>query len=220
MVYLVLISLIAITVTLTIWAQYRGDNRQVYVWKPLSTVLVIVIALLALTQPEGRPAFTLWVTAGLILSLGGDVALMFESSRAFLAGLVLFLLAHVVYAIGFTLFNGFHPEDLITAVALFLVAIPIYLYLRPGLGRMHLPVVIYIVVILVMVHRALSTFFGDTFNTGQAWLLSVGAILFLLSDVLLAINRFRQPFKTARLRLYLYYAGQLLIALAPHYFGG
>jgi uncharacterized membrane protein YhhN len=217
-VHLILIPVIAVTATLTVWAQFRHDDRQVYLWKPLSTILVIAIALLSFTQPEVRPAFTWWVTAGLILSLGGDVALMFKSSRAFLVGLILFLLAHVMYAIGFTLFNGFHPQDLVTAVVLVAIGIPIYLYLRPGLGRLHGPVVLYLLVILIMVHRALSTFFGDTFTTTQAWLLSLGAILFLLSDLILAVDRFRHPFELSRLRLHLYYAGQILIALAPHYF--
>ncbi|HSJ56004.1 MAG TPA: lysoplasmalogenase [Anaerolineae bacterium] len=220
MLHLFLIPAIAVTVSLTVWAQFRHDDRQVYLWKPLSTVLVIAIALLSLPQPEARPAFTWWVTAGLVLSLGGDVALMFKSSRAFLVGLVLFLLAHIAYAAGFTLFNGFHPQDLVTAVALLIIAVPIYLYLRPGLGRMHTPVVLYILVILVMVHRALSTFFGDTFTTTQAWLLSLGAILFLLSDLILAVDRFRHPFELGRLRLHLYYAGQILIALSTHYFAG
>jgi uncharacterized membrane protein YhhN len=80
------------------------------------------------------------------------------------------------------------------------------------------PVIFYIIVITFMVNRALSTFFGDTFTTAQAWLLSLGAILFWASDLVLAINRFRYPFPTNRLSLYLYYGGQLLIALSPHYF--
>lgn len=218
--HLILIPVIFVTVTLTVWAQFRADDRQVYLWKPLSTILVIAVALLSLTQPEARPAFTWWVTVGLVLSLGGDVALMFKSSRAFLIGLVLFLLAHIVYMAVFTQFNGFHVNDLITAVALAAVAIPVYLYLRPGLGRMQGPVIFYIVVITLMVNRALSTFFGDTFTTTQAWCLSLGAILFWLSDLVLAINRFRHPFEYNRLSLYLYYAGQLLIALSAHYFAG
>jgi len=41
-----------------------------------TTLLIIVVALLSLLQPDARPAFTLWVTAGLVFSLGGDVALM------------------------------------------------------------------------------------------------------------------------------------------------
>jgi uncharacterized membrane protein YhhN len=218
MAYLWLIPVIAITVTLLVRAELRGERRQVYLWKPLSTVLVIAVAVLSLAQPNAIPAFTLWVTCGLVLSLGGDVALILESARAFLAGLVLFLLAHVVYAVAFTLYNGFHAQDLITAAILGMISVLFYLYLWPGLGRMKVAVAIYVLFIATMVNRALSTFFGETLSTTQAWLISIGAILFMVSDMVLAVNRFRHPFKANRLGLYFYYGGQLLIALSTHYF--
>jgi len=216
---LIPIPFLAVTVTTLVWAEFRGAQRLVYVVKPLSTLLVIVVALLSLGQPDARPAFTWWVTAGLVLSLGGDVALMFEAERAFLVGLVLFLLAHVVYAIGFTLPNGFYAQDLIVAAALLAVALGVYAYLKPGLGRMKGPVIFYIAVICVMVNRAISAFWGDYFSLPQAWLLTLGAGLFWLSDLVLAVNRFRRPFKANRLGLFLYFGGQLLIALSPSYFG-
>jgi uncharacterized membrane protein YhhN len=219
MAQLIPIPFIAVTVTLLVWAQLRHDRRQVYLWKPLSTLLVIAVALLSFLQPNVCGAFTLWVTAGLVLSLGGDVALMFEANRWFLVGLVLFLLAHVVYSIGFTVLNGFHPQDLISGAVLLVVGLAIFVYLRPSLGSMQGPVLFYIVVICFMVNRAVSTFFGDVFTLTQAWLLAVGATLFWLSDLVLAINRFRYPFELNRLGLYLYYGGQLLIALSPSYFG-
>ena len=130
---------------------------------------------------------------------------------------MLFLLAHVVYSIGFTVYNGFHPQDLISAAVLLVVAVAVFVYLRPGLGSMQGPVIFYILVICFMVNRAVSTFFGDTFSPSQAWLLTIGATLFWLSDLVLAVNRFRRPFELNRLGLYLYYGGQLLIALSPSY---
>jgi uncharacterized membrane protein YhhN len=208
-----------LTVTLLVRAEFGNEQRQVYLWKPLSTLLVIAVALLSFLQSTVCVGFTLWVVAGLVLSLGGDVALMFKTNRWFLIGLVLFLLAHVVYSIGFTVYNGFHPQDLISGVALLLVAVAVFFYLRPGLGSMQGPVILYILVICFMVNRAVSTFFGDSFTPTQAWLLSIGATLFWLSDLVLAVNRFRQPFELNRLSLYLYFGGQLLIALSPSYFG-
>jgi len=69
-----------------------------------------------------------------------------------------------------------------------------------------------------MVNRAISTFFGTAFTTTQAWLLTIGAMLFWLSDLVLAVNRFRRPFRANRLGLFLYFGGQLLIALSPSFF--
>lgn len=212
------IPFLFVTVPLLVRAGLRSDRRQVYVFKPISTLLVLAVALLSLLTPGARPSYTLWITLGLLLSLGGDVALMFSSSRAFLAGLVSFLLAHVVYAIAFTLPNGFHPQDLITGALLLVLAAATYLYLRPGLGRMKGPVILYILVISFMVNRAVSTFFGDAFTTQQAWLVTLGAILFWLSDLVLAVNRFRRPLRWERLSLFPYYGGQVLIALSAAYF--
>jgi uncharacterized membrane protein YhhN len=218
MAQLIPIPFLVVTVILLVRARFRSDRRQEYIWKPLSTVLVILVALLSLLTPGARPAFTLAITLGLVLSLGGDVALMLRSERMFLIGLVLFLLAHVVYAIAFTVPNGFHPADLITGAVLLLVAVLVYLYLRPGLGSMKSPVILYILIICFMVNRAISTFFGDAFTTTQAWLMTLGAILFWFSDLMLAVNRFRHPFKAESTSLFLYYGGQLLIALSPSYF--
>ena len=132
---------------------------------------------------------------------------------------MLFLLAHVVYSIAFTVPNGFHTSDIITGAVLLGVGVAIYLYLRPGLGSMKGPVILYTVIICFMVNRAISTFFGDAFTTTQAWLMSFGAVSFMLSDIVLAVNRFRQPIEAERLSLFAYYLGQLLIALSPAYFG-
>jgi len=219
MAHLIPIPILLVTVPLLVRAALRGDQAQVWVLKPLSTVLVIAVALLSLLAPGARPAFTLWVALGLVLSLGGDVALILESNRAFLVGLVLFLLAHVAYSVAFTAPNGFHAADIISGAVLLVVAAAIYLYLRPGLGSMQGPVILYMLIIFFMVNRALSAFFGTAFTTTQAWLLSMGAILFMLSDLVLAVNRFRRPMEKHRLSLFAYYLGQLLIALSPAYFG-
>ena len=136
MAHLIPVPFLVLTVTLLVRAEFRSDQKQIYLFKPLSTLLVIGVALLSFLTPGVQPTFTLWVTLGLILSLGGDVALMFKSSRAFLIGLVLFLLAHIVYSIAFTVPNGFHPQDLISGAALLLLAVAVYLYLKPGLGAM------------------------------------------------------------------------------------
>jgi uncharacterized membrane protein YhhN len=218
MAQLIPIPVLLITVPLLVWAALRENKKLVYVLKPVSTLLVILIALLSLFTPNASPAYTWGITLGLVLCLGGDVALMFESNRAFMIGLVLFLLGHVVYAVFFTIPNGFHTADLITGLFLLLFAAGVYLYLKPGLGSMKGPVIAYILIICLMVNRATSTFFGDAFSPTQRWLIFLGAVLFMLSDIVLAVNRFRQPLKYGRLSLLLYYGGQVLIALSPSYF--
>lgn len=216
--HLIPISFLVVTVVFLVRAELKRNQRQICVLKPISTLLVIAAAALSFLTPGVEPLYTIWILFGLCLSMGGDLALIFQSDRAFRIGLLLFLLAHIVYAIAFTVPNGFHPQDLITGVLLLGLAVAVYLYLRPGLGRMEAPVLLYILIICFMVNRAISTFFGEAFSTTQAWLISLGAVLFMASDLVLATNRFRHPFKVHRLSLFLYYGGQLLIALSPSYF--
>jgi uncharacterized membrane protein YhhN len=216
--HLIPIPVLIVSVILLVRARFRSDMRQEFVLKAISTLLVIVVALLSLLVPSARPSYTLWIALGLVLSLGGDLSLVSSSDRLFRVGLVLFLLAHVVYSIAFTAPNGFHPQDLVTGAILLVLGIGIYLYLRPGLGRMGGSVALYILVICFMVNRAASTFFGTAFSLAQAWLVTFGAFLFWVSDLLLAINRFRKPLRAAPLGLLLYYAAQLLIALSPSFF--
>jgi uncharacterized membrane protein YhhN len=213
-----LIALLFVTVTMLVRSKLSDNRQHEYIFKPASTILVIAIALLSLVTPGAHPGYTLAIALGLVLSLGGDVALMLRTNRWFLIGLVFFLVAQLVYAVAFTVPNGFHPADLVVGAILLLFGAANFAYLRPGLGRMAGPVLVYMVVILFMVSRAISTFFGTYFSPTQAWLIAVGAILFMLSDLLLAVNRFRRPFKAEPYGLFLYYAGQLLIALSPSYF--
>ena len=215
---LIPIPFLLLTVPLLVRAELRHKQDSIYVLKPVSTLLVTAVSLLSLLTPAAQPSFTMWVTVGLIFSLGGDVALMFASRRAFLIGLVLFLLTHIVYSLAFTVPNGFHAADLVTGAILLGIGAAIFFYLRSGLGSMQVPVLLYILITCFMVNRAISTFSGDAFTTPQVWLISLGAVLFMISDVILAVNRFHHPIEAHRLSLFPYYLGQLLIALSPSYF--
>ncbi|MCS7282241.1 MAG: lysoplasmalogenase [Anaerolineae bacterium] len=208
-----------VTVSWLIWARLRDRWGHVYIAKPLSTLLVIAAALLSLTVPTWSPIYTTGVTVGLVLSLGGDVALMFpQRPRAFLTGLFLFLLAHVAYTAVFLFLGRFSPWDVLTAALLILAAAGFYRLIEPGLGRMKGPVVLYMGVISVMVHRALSAFVSPAFTPVQAWMVAGGALLFYLSDVVLAADRFWRPLKYHPFSLALYYGGQMLLALAASFF--
>ncbi len=88
-----------------------------------------------------------------------------------------------------------------------------FIILSPYLGEMKLPVLVYLVVILAMGWRAWERWraTGDR----SALLALLGAILFIISDSVLAINRFREHYEFARaLNLSTYFAAQWLIALS------
>jgi len=190
-------------------AEYRGPRYRVYVFKPLTMVFIIVIAIL-LKRPEDS-LYKYAVIVGLLCSLAGDVFLMLPSDR-FIPGLASFLVAHLFYITAFVPRTGlaFSYWPLAPFV---LYGIVTFRILSPHLGRMRAPVVAYMVIILAMGWQA----WERLVRTGQtgALLASVGAVLFIVSDTSLAVNRFRTQFKSAQvLTLGTYFAAQWLIALS------
>jgi uncharacterized membrane protein YhhN len=202
----ILTLLVILSASLHIRAEYHGPQYHVYLFKPLTMVFILLIAVQA-----GWPAFSRYkvaIIAGLVFSLAGDVFLMLPSDR-FVAGLVSFLIAHLFYIAAFTSGMGFSFSW--RALPCVIYGVLIFSILAPHLGEMKLPVVVYMVVILVMAWQAWERWC----QTGQsgALLAFLGAVLFLISDSALAINRFRGQYKSAQaLILSTYFAAQWLIA--------
>jgi uncharacterized membrane protein YhhN len=197
-----------ISAVIHIRAENQGPPIQKYIFKPLTTTLIILIALLA--QNGGSGPYQYLIVAGLLFSLAGDIFLMLPSDR-FIAGLISFLIAHIFYIVAFVSDTGVAP---VWGLVPFLVyGAIIYSFLAPHVGKLRVPVIIYMLAILVMAWQALGRWLtlDDTF----ALLALIGAVLFVVSDSILALNRFRQPFRLARtLTMATYYSAQWLIALS------
>lgn len=198
-----------ISASLHIRAEYRGPQYQIYLFKPLTMVFILLIAVVQAGQPDA-PLYKVAILAGLVFSLAGDVFLMLPSDR-FIAGLVSFLIAHLLYITAFTSGTGFGFSWRLLPCVIYGIAI--FSILSPHLGKMQVPVVVYMVVILVMAWQAWERW-SQTGQSG-ALLAFLGAVLFLISDSALAINRFRGGYQSAQaLILSTYFAAQWLIALS------
>ena len=169
---------------------------------------MVFILLIATLGQATLPFYKYMIITGLVFSLAGDVFLMLPADR-FVAGLVAFLIAHLFYIAAFASeISALIWWPLVPAV---IYGIVIYTILAPSLGKLKLPVLIYVMGILIMAWLAWERWI----QTGQsgALLASVGAVLFVISDTILALNRFRGTFKPARgLNLTTYFAAQWLIA--------
>jgi uncharacterized membrane protein YhhN len=199
-------------------AEIYKIKRQIYLFKPICTLLVLAMALLSTLEPTRNPTYLVGVLLGLLLSFGGDLALMFQENRkAFMVGLALFLLAHVAYTLVFALVGRFSAWDALSTAVLLAAGVSFYRLIQPNLGTMRAPVIVYMVVISAMVSRAVSTLASPAFSGTQAALIVVGAVLFYVSDIILAAARFWRPCKYNRISLVFYYGGQTLIALAASY---
>ncbi len=149
-----------------------------------------------------------WIAAGLMMSLLGD-ALLALPGDWFVAGLLAFLVAHLAYTSAYVgRSRALDPAWLL--MSLVAVAIMLTALFRLGeLGAMKLPVVIYAVVIGLMLWRA-----GAQRRSGpRAHFAVLGAVLFVLSDAVLAWNRFIDHHDGLRyLNIGLYWLGQWGIA--------
>lgn len=219
-IHLGLIPILVIAVVLLIRAEILKIRKQSFVFKPISTILIIVIAGLSFFEPAYNQTYSIGVLIGLLFSFGGDIALLFQDKRKpFMIGLALFLIAHLIYAVTFSLIGRFTLWDSITAAILLAAGLAFFQLIKANLGTMKVPVIAYILIISLMVNRAFSTLASQTLSSDQAWMISIGAVLFYISDIILAANRFWRPWKYNRISLAFYFSGQLLIALAASFLG-
>jgi len=186
-----------------------GLDSVYQVFKPLALLLLIGLALQRWRALGLRPSCGGLLAAGLVFSLAGDVFLLFEGF--FIAGLVAFLLAHICYIGLFRQVVGWFPRRAALAATL-LAGAAMYAFLFPHLGPvLKVAVAAYTLVIALMAAQAIgrAAVLGDRASRGVA----AGAVFFMVSDALLAINRFAMPLPLAQFWvLGSYYVAQLLIA--------
>ncbi len=187
--------LLVLTLLLAVvdWAAAEKHWRRVhFICKPAT-----LLALIAwFSSATGWGGFNLWFGLGLVFSLLGDVNLLFPD-RLFMPGLAAFLLAHVLYIIGFNQ-SPLLPAPLALGVVALVIGAFAFVYsrLRSGLAhlaggrRMLLPVNFYMVTISLMLISAWLCLFRPAWPWQAALAAGLGALLFFFSDSLLAYNRF------------------------------
>lgn len=188
-----------------LFAEAAGRTRLKAVSKPFASAGFIVAAFGfgALDSLYGRI-----ILLGLVLGAVGDVCLLSNEKKLFLAGLVAFLFGHIAYVVAFCSL-GIATEPAIVATVVVAVAFA-------GIGRWVLPhapgfvgpIVAYMLVIGAMVVTA-----AGAFGLGAPWMILVGAVMFAVSDIAVVRQRFvTQALANKLWGLPLYYAAQLLIA--------
>jgi uncharacterized membrane protein YhhN len=155
------------------------------------------------------------VLGAIVFALAGDVLLMLPDK--FIPGLIAFLVCHLFYIFAYRQYRGEERGDALKGVHRMRLAVPVILggsglaiILYPVLGAMKIPVMIYAIVITSMVLAALFRI-GKT-TTSSFWMVFLGALLFMLSDSIIAINKFLSPISMAGFWIMLtYMTAQFLI---------
>lgn len=170
---------------------FPSENFPIrYFTKPLLLPLLILYDYL--NQQDRKPFFSVFRTA-LAFAWLGDVLLMLPN--AFVPGLLAFLVMQLLYSKIFwqdcvTPRKGFvfrHPWILLLLVGYHLmIMLPVW----PHLGTMQIPVLVYSIVISIMVLAAINRL-GEVPND---LIVAIGAVLFMVSDSLIAITKFGSDF--------------------------
>lgn len=206
-----LIAAIALVAAVLFFAGQAAD----LLWLRLlaKPIPVLCMALWVALLP-GRDGYQLAIVAGLLFSALGDVLLSLSES-VFVFGLLAFLVAHVAYVVAFfSDSRRLAPWRAVIAYGYGAVAFGI-LATAGDLGAMVLPVALYVIVICSMLWRAAARLGapGVRLRSGRIGL--IGAVLFAISDSVLAFDLFVAPVPLAAVTIMVtYWLGQLGISLS------
>ena len=192
-------------------ARTQGLAHIAGVLKPLPIALLAALALGASGGEDA--AYRHLVGAALIASMAGDVFLL--SRSRFVAGLLCFLVAHLLYILAFAPAAG--VDEWAAGLLLPFVGFALLVLRRlwPHLGRHRAPVCVYVVVITTMGWLATLRALGGDVVPESGLLAMAGAFAFMASDATLAIDRFAQPFRGAQIVVMgTYYTAQVLLTLS------
>ena len=170
----------------------------------LKGLSIAPLALLAIWKRQ-------WLLAS-ALAFGsfGDVLLEVKPEM-FPAGLAAFLVGHVFYMWLFTRSRPkpFHwtRTQLALVIALVLFATAMSVYLIPSVGMFAPAVVAYMIALVCMAITAVAM------QLPEPWVV-IGAVLFVMSDSILAVSKFKTPVPARELLVWwTYYFGQMGIAI-------
>jgi uncharacterized membrane protein YhhN len=172
-----------------------GKDSFRFATKPF---LMLLLALYFMSNTgHVRSIFRYLLLGALFFSFGGDVLLMFDASgmQFFMAGLGSFLLAHICYILFFLKIrytNDPRPDcHYLAAFVTEAIVITFILFMLPYLGSLTIPVIVYAIGISFTLLCAMHAFRFKQQPAG--WYCIIGAILFIISDSLIAVGKFYKP---------------------------
>ncbi|MFK7974964.1 MAG: lysoplasmalogenase [Halioglobus sp.] len=200
------IGMSVIAVTLLVVSDLRGSRLGRYICKPIAAAAFIW---LAWALGAANTQYGQWMLAALILCMLGDLFLMPDSQKSFLAGLTAFLCGHLLFAVAFYKLHMNVGAALASAVPAVLLLALVGRWLHPHIpAAMKAPVALYIVVITAMLVCA-----GFTIGHPAAPFVVVGAWAFAASDLAVARRQFIDPSRVNALwGTPLYFGAQMVLA--------
>ena len=203
--------LIALSASLAIYFGMSQMQLFLTIFKPLTTTLVIT--LLVLFHNPNNKYFYRIVLIALIFCLFGDVFLL--NDDYFIYGLSSFFIGHAFFIYAFCTLGGFkfYWQSLLVLLGINALFLSI---LIPNLGELLIPVLAYVCCIMVMVWQGINLRIWKSHTSTK--LIALAVVLFMISDSVIAINKFILPFDLSTVViLTTYWLSITLIANSTHY---
>jgi len=200
--FTVLFVLIALAELLAVYYSWRFEWLE-YITKPL--ILLSLMGFLVVSTKGISCKFKSIILIALVFSWFGDMFLMIDEKFPvlFIFGLASFLISHLLYIFAFN--QNAHPPLDVPLIKkhpwiIFLLIVSgsyIFKTLQPGLGEMVVPVIVYLMAILAMFVFALNRW-GKVNRSSFLWIV-FGALFFIISDSILAFDKFHEHINNAHL---------------------
>ena len=185
-------------------ANYSELASMHYIAKPL-LVLSLLLFFWIRSKSLSKDIRVLIVLA-LIFSMFGDIFLMFTNydGAFFISGLFSFLIAHIMYIIAFNKQRGRLKVISLFSFVMLSFGVGLFITINKQLDSLLIPVVIYMIAILVMVISAYLR--KGAVNYFSFTLVLLGVLFFLVSDSLIALNKFYKPITYPTISIMITYA--------------
>lgn len=221
MTYLLLLFMF-ISLTFLLYFTYKPYKNYRGISKTITSILFVFIAISGYIENNTNFAYFIFILLGLIFSLFGDVFLIYAKeseytmSKNFIYGLLSFSFAHIFFSVGFISISDFSIYTIIFTLILSSISL-LFLKSIKGLDfkGMFNYVAFYAIVISFMFAQSLNLYLSNSFSF-DILIVTIGALLFVLSDLILAFDYFYKnpPKILGALNLLVYYSAQALIALS------
>lgn len=202
---------------------FAAATRRMKLYYAVKPFVILPLIAWFITRGGTDPPYFLFLI-GLSLTFFGDIAMIFRNKIIFFTGMALFALAHFTYALGYSLW----PTTLISVGNFLLVPALVILFgtlfyrpvanKNPAIKTFFKVAIAYAVFILTMLTMAVASYARQGWSPIPATLTSVGALLFVVSDTMIALERFEYTQKNLRFWVISsYHLSQFLIASSVLY---
>jgi uncharacterized membrane protein YhhN len=169
----------------------RSDYRH---FSKLLLMPILIVYLFMNVSRNAYPTSKKIIYTGLFAAFIGDLLLIFNGTSFFIGGMLAFIITHIAYTAFFLKCCNIRfskaTEFVIAAVLVTVVAVKLLDFLKPYLGDMIWPVKIYMAAIAIMTASAANLLSNSLLKVSATTYFIPGAVLFVLSDSVLAANHF------------------------------